>query len=204
MGFTKRLTAPNSSNKYYNSSINPFVAKFGMFQHKGNCTCYAFGRAYEILGTKPKLSTSNAENWYGKNDGYKRGSKPKIGAIVCWRKGQAGNPNDGAGHVAVVEEVKSNGDIVISESSWGSYLFKTRTITKESGYMTGLTSLYKFQGFIYIGEFEASSKTYYTVKKGDTLSSIAKKYGTTVNQLASWNNIKNINLISIGQKLRVK
>ena len=50
----------------------------------------------------------------------------------------------------------------------------------------------------------SSSKVYYTVKAGDTLSGIAKKYNTTVNQLASWNNIKNVNLIYVGQKLRVK
>lgn len=47
-------------------------------------------------------------------------------------------------------------------------------------------------------------KQYYIVKKGDTLSKIAKKYKTTVKQLAKWNNIKNVNLIKIGQKLRVK
>ena len=45
---------------------------------------------------------------------------------------------------------------------------------------------------------------YYTVQKGDNLTKIAKKYGTTVNQLVSWNGIKNKNLIYAGQKLRVK
>ena len=45
---------------------------------------------------------------------------------------------------------------------------------------------------------------YYIVKKGDTLSKIAKKYKTTVKQLAKWNNIKNVNIIKVGQKLRVK
>ena len=45
---------------------------------------------------------------------------------------------------------------------------------------------------------------YYTVAKGDTLTKIAKKYGTTVNQLVAWNNIKNKNLIYAGQKLRVR
>lgn len=45
---------------------------------------------------------------------------------------------------------------------------------------------------------------YYTVVKGDNLTKIAKKYGTTVNQLVAWNNIKNPNLIYAGQKLRVK
>ena len=48
------------------------------------------------------------------------------------------------------------------------------------------------------------SAEYYTVKKGDNLTKIAKKYGTTVNQLVAWNNIANPNLIYPGQKLRVK
>jgi LysM repeat protein len=48
------------------------------------------------------------------------------------------------------------------------------------------------------------TKEYYTVKKGDTLSGIAKKYKTTVKQLADCNNIKDVNKISVGQKLRVK
>lgn len=48
------------------------------------------------------------------------------------------------------------------------------------------------------------TKVYYTVVKGDTLSRIANKYGTTVSQLAKWNNITNVNLIKVGQKLRVK
>jgi LysM repeat protein len=41
----------------------------------------------------------------------------------------------------------------------------------------------------------------YTVKKGDTLWEIAKKYGTTVDALAKANNIKNPNLIYAGSKL---
>lgn len=45
---------------------------------------------------------------------------------------------------------------------------------------------------------------YYTIQKGDILSRIAQKYNTTVNQLVSWNNIKNANLIYAGQKIRVK
>ena len=46
--------------------------------------------------------------------------------------------------------------------------------------------------------------TYYTVKSGDNLTKIARQYGTTVNQIAKWNNIKNVNLIYPVQKLRVK
>ena len=45
---------------------------------------------------------------------------------------------------------------------------------------------------------------YYVVQRGDNLTRIAKKYGTSVNQLVAWNGIKNANLIYAGQKLRVK
>ena len=44
----------------------------------------------------------------------------------------------------------------------------------------------------------------YTVKSGDTLSEIAKKYNTTVQELVKDNNIKNANLIYVGQKIVIK
>lgn len=67
---------------------------------------------------------------------------------------------------------------------------------------------------LYLGEYvvtanleakrnEAPPATYHVVKKGDTLGSIAQKYGRTVKQLMSWNGIKNANSLSIGQRIRV-
>ena len=46
--------------------------------------------------------------------------------------------------------------------------------------------------------------TYYTVQKGDTLSKIASRFGTTWSVLKKLNNIPNANLIYVGQKLVVK
>ncbi|RJS57418.1 N-acetylmuramoyl-L-alanine amidase [Bacillus subtilis] len=43
----------------------------------------------------------------------------------------------------------------------------------------------------------------YTVKKGDTLSEIAKEHGVSVANLQSWNNIKDPNKITVGQKLKL-
>jgi len=43
----------------------------------------------------------------------------------------------------------------------------------------------------------------YTVKSGDTLSAIARRYGTTVAELAKINNIANVNLISVGQIIKI-
>ena len=47
-----------------------------------------------------------------------------------------------------------------------------------------------------------ATKTY-TVVRGDTLSGIAKRFNTTVNYLAKLNNIANVNLIYVGQVLKI-
>ena len=44
---------------------------------------------------------------------------------------------------------------------------------------------------------------FYTIRKGDTLSEIASRYGTTVQELVSINNIANPNLIYPGETIRV-
>src|SRR5699024_1717363 len=44
----------------------------------------------------------------------------------------------------------------------------------------------------------------YTVKTGDTLNKIAKKFGVSVSSLVSLNNIKNQNKINVGQTLLIK
>lgn len=49
-----------------------------------------------------------------------------------------------------------------------------------------------------------SRRTYHTVRSGETLSSIARKYKTTVSKIIKLNNLKNPDRLSIGQKLRVK
>lgn len=50
---------------------------------------------------------------------------------------------------------------------------------------------------------DSSTNSYYTVVSGDYLSKIASKYGTTVANLKSWNNLSS-DLILVGQKLIVK
>lgn len=49
-----------------------------------------------------------------------------------------------------------------------------------------------------------NQSVYYVVKRGDTLSAIASKFGTTYHHLAQLNNIANPNKIYAGQKLRIK
>lgn len=51
-----------------------------------------------------------------------------------------------------------------------------------------------------------TTATYYTVQRGDTLSGIAKKYGTSVSAIQKLNSslIKSVNLIQVGWRIRVK
>lgn len=48
-----------------------------------------------------------------------------------------------------------------------------------------------------------TSQTTYTVKRGDTLWAIANKYNVTVENLVTWNNISNANLIYPGEVLKI-
>lgn len=160
-GFEVRTTRPTQQDIWYYAENPLYKSGYGM----PNCTTYAWGRFYEILGEKPKLSTRNAEYWFLKdgkeehkqyfdavgddyNDGYSRGQDPIAGAVMCWRKGNIGP--DGAGHVAIVEHVNSDGSVETSESGWGDSRFwwrKTRKRGSDGNWGAG--SAYTFQGFIY-------------------------------------------------------
>ncbi len=156
MGFEPRLTEPSRDNQYYFGGNNIFeTAGYGM----PNCTAYAFGRAYEITGKTFEALRSNAEDWWeaAKAAGYSVGSEPKLGAIICWKAGNLYDESDGAGHVAVVEEIDSNGDIMTSNSGWQGSFFFTRKVTKASGYQ--YASNRQFQGFIYTGDFGGTTTT---------------------------------------------
>ena len=139
--FVPRLTAPSSDNPYYFSDLNLYYRYgYGM----PNCTAYAYGRVYEILGHEPSLSRWNAGKWWFDNINYgwySYGSTPQVGAVVCWDRWDGDS-----GHVAVVEEVYNDGTILISESSWGGTMFRTRVMNADgSDYLNN----YRFLGYIY-------------------------------------------------------
>ena len=50
-------------------------------------------------------------------------------------------------------------------------------------------------------ESNYTGKTYYIIRKGDTLSQIALRYGATVQNIVNWNNIQNPNLIYPGERI---
>lgn len=65
-------------------------------------------------------------------------------------------------------------------------------------------SIYSHEGQSDKESKEASGRVTYTVKKGDTLSAIARKHGTTVKALCKLNGIKENKVLQIGQKIIVR
>lgn len=148
--YTPRLTAPSYSNPYYYSDKNTYYEYgWGM----PNCTCYAWGRAYELLGSQPKLCLYSAHLWYDYNleyGYYPCGSEPKLGAIACWKY-----TSGTSGHVAVVEKIE-NGKITFSNSAWSGTEFYIDTVPIDDPSDGRKTWI--FQGYIYIGDFGGSDE----------------------------------------------
>lgn len=53
------------------------------------------------------------------------------------------------------------------------------------------------------GQTVKQGSEYHTIKKGETLYSIALEYGQAYQDVAAWNGIENPNMLKIGQRLRV-
>lgn len=98
--------------------------------------------------------------------------------------------------------IKSNEELAneVIAGKWGNGEDRKNRLT-QAGY-----DYYAVQSIVNqkLGAGKSSGAEYYTVQRGDNLTKIANRYGTTVNQLVAWNNIANPNLIYAGQKLRVR
>ena len=144
MKFTPRKSSPSTSDKHWIHYTKGGYNKCILISGNSclpNCVGYAWGRFIEESGkTDCKLSRGNARDWYNYKDGYPRGQKPKLGAVICF--GGSGNVY---GHVAVVEEIRSDGTIVTSNSGYNGPRFYLETLRPpyKVSYAGG------FQGFIY-------------------------------------------------------
>ena len=148
MSFTPRLNSDGIMNNFHWYSENPFYQSgYGM----PNCTCYAYGRFWEIgdlenIGQNDPTNLPRGDGGTWWNDAvsggyYETGQIPKLGAVACFY-----DNNGGAGHVAIVEEIDANGNITCSNSAWQSTYFFLTNLLVSSNYSY---SHFTFQGFIY-------------------------------------------------------
>lgn len=120
---------------------------------------------------------------------------------VSWFTGSSGPASKPASKPAT----KKSNDTIANEviaGKWGDGSDRVKRLTA-AGYNASAIQAIVNQKLAKKPASKPSS-AYYTVKKGDTLSAIAKKYGTTYQKLAKLNGIANPNKIYAGQKIRVK
>ena len=173
--FKPRLVRPEAGNKYYVRKANGGYsgAILGKPTDPGcnvlaNCVGYAAGRFNEIIG-KGRMEyfeyPPNAEDFFdtAKAAGLKTGAQPQLGAIIVWAKGKTHVGSDGAGHVAVVEKINSDGSIITSESGYNCQNVFWTTCREKGGGNWGAGSEYRFLGFIY----QPGTPVVRVLKKGD-------------------------------------
>ena len=128
--FEPRLVRPTAGNKYYIRKADggystailgkPTDSQCNVLS---NCVGYAVGRYHEAAD-RPQfdlIDAVNAENLFenAKRHGLPTSNTPSLGALIVWQKGATLDPGDGAGHVAVVEQIAADGTITTSESGYG-------------------------------------------------------------------------------------
>lgn len=158
--FKPRFTRPEAGNLYYirkasggySNAIkgNPTDAQNDVLS---NCVGYAQSRFNEVggYGSCKYLKPVNAELFvqYAIKEGLTIEQTPSLGACMVWQGGTTQRPEDGAGHVAIVEQINADGSIITSESGYGAKRpFWLTTRTKGSGNWGEKLSRYRFLGFI--------------------------------------------------------
>lgn len=172
------------------------------------CAAFASGCAIETFGTsKAKkyfpLSANcgtiitRAKNlgiWV-ESDSYKPGVGDWI--LYDWDDSGKGDNVGGPDHVGIVKKATKKKITVIEGNKGNSSEVGIREIAVNGRYIRGFVTPK------YSAMAKCKTTITYTVKRGDTLSAIAKKYGTTVKAIAAKNGIKNVNRIYVGQKFKI-
>jgi len=100
------------------------------------CTSYAAWYWNVVLGKRfinTRPGQGSAWNWpaLAGDQGYSVSSTPRTGAIISW---SAGGLTSQWGHVAIVEQVNSNGTIDVSEFNWIQYSYSYRANVNPGSY----------------------------------------------------------------------
>lgn len=141
-------------------AANGLAPDYGITYPNGNCTWYAYGRYAEVRNNFANLPLGDAGTWYENATAFSRGdyssgAQPQLGAIICFK--DAVDPVNKPGHLTVVEQINSDGTIVVSQSGYntigGNTYFWTATVDRANDYRENWYTQdgrnYYCQGFIY-------------------------------------------------------
>lgn len=184
-----------------NADYGLWVAKY-----RDNATDYNYNMAN--AGSRPKVK------WWkfycmwqwtstGRLDGYGHNLDCNVfyGDAATWDKyaGKSGTTQP----VKPAHPVKKSNEEIANEvinGAWGNGEDRKKRLTAAGYNYTVVQAIVNKK----MAAEKKPASVYYTVKRGDTLSGIASKYGTTYQRLAQINGIANPNRIYVGQKIMVK
>ncbi|MBU0444430.1 N-acetylmuramoyl-L-alanine amidase [Bacillus amyloliquefaciens] len=207
------LKCPNPMKAEYitiHNTANDASAANEISYMKNNSSSTSFHFAVDDKQVIQGIPT-NRNAWHAGDGTNGTGNRKSIGVEICYSK-SGGARYKAAEKLAIkfvaqllkergwgVERVRKHQDWngkycphrILSEGRWNQV---KAAIEKELKAFGGKANIFS----------SSSSGSTYTVKKGDTLSEIAKAEGVRVANLQRWNNIKDPNKITVGQKLKVK
>ncbi|PSA95851.1 N-acetylmuramoyl-L-alanine amidase [Bacillus atrophaeus] len=208
-----KLKCPNAMTAEYitiHNTANDAPAANEISYMKNNTSSTSFHFAVDDKEVIQGLPL-NRNAWHTGDGTNGPGNRKSIGVEICYSK-SGGAKYKAAEALAIkfvaqllkergwgIDRVRKHQDWngkycphrILSEGRWDEV---KAAIEKELKALGGKTS----------SSSGSSSGSTYTVKKGDTLSGIAKAEGVSVATLQSLNGIKNPNLIKVGQVLKLK
>lgn len=177
-----------TGQSFYNTYIKPYggvdyplwIARYGTNSGK--------------LETKYEPEITRMLGWQYTSRGSVNGISGNVDMNVWYGEvTQVTEPNDPALVTKTVDEFANE----VLNGIWGNGADRKKNVTA-AGYDYNIIQAR-------VNEIlNAEKKVYYTVRKGDTLSGIAKHHDTTVSALVQLNGIENPNRIYERQKIRVK
>ncbi|WP_458732417.1 N-acetylmuramoyl-L-alanine amidase [Bacillus subtilis] len=207
------LKCPNAMNAEYitiHNTANDASAAGEISYMIGNTSSTSYHFAVDDKEVVQGIPT-NRNAWHTGDGTDGPGNRKSIGVEICYSK-SGGAKYYAAEKLAIkfvaqllkergwgIDRVRKHQDWngkfcphrILSEGRWDDV---KAAIEKELKALGGKTS----------SSSGSSSGSTYTVKKGDTLSEIAKAKGVSLANLQKWNNIKDPNKITVGQKLKLK
>lgn len=177
MAFIPRLTAAGiRDNPMWYSDNFYYQIGWGM----PNCTAYCYGRIYELLNQKPTWCPRYDANtwWRDWPAQFTKGQTPKLGSVLVMYDPYGYY----LGHVAMVEDILPNGDIITSNSGLNADYFWTETNPAAYDYIPAWARNrgYRKHGFCYLpSEFTADwikGNRYLSIDEMDNNAFIAYSY----------------------------
>lgn len=194
--FLESYVNDNIRNKYdiwvaeWNTKCT-YNGKFGMWQFGGETNLLRSNRVAGLVCDQnymyvdyPSLIKKSGKN------GYKTMQEEKKNENVT-----TANPNKN-----IINYVVKNGDTLAELGK--RFGVSNETIAKLNN-ISNPNLIYPGQILKIDGSNAVNTKVYYTVKDGDTLSEIAKRFGMSYEKIIKLNNISNPNLIYPGQILKI-